>query len=109
MPAIDLSRIEDTIWRENYLVLLGFPAAAPYYRGYIPLRVMAREQFYFMYDPLQEGQITAKIPAAAGANGISDLGFVKPALPGGSFVSGKPGAVLYIMNSSRLDQRFLGV
>ena len=109
MPAIDLSRIEDTIWRENYLVLLGFPAAAPYYRGYIPLRVMAREQFYFMYDPLQEGQITAKIPAAAGANGINDLGFVKPALPGSSFLTGKPFDVFYIKNSSHLYQLFLGV
>lgn len=103
MPTVDLSAIEDHIWLENYLLLLGFPT------GYVPLRVIRREQFYFMYDPIIEGQLTAPVPQGIGANGISDLGFVKPSLPGSIFLSGHPFNVLAVSKNSHLYQIFIGV
>lgn len=107
-PGIDLSWIDSTLLRENYLALLGFPVGGGS-RGYIPLRVTAREQFYFMYDPLQEAQITAKVPAGTGANGISDLGFVKPALPGSQYLTGKPFNVFEVSQNNHLYQLFMGI
>lgn len=113
---VDLSRIEARIWKENWLLLLGFPQPEPIFRGYVPLRVVAREFFYFEYDPLQEGQLTAKVPAgvingAASNTGINDLGFVQPALPGSQFLTGKPFDVFYIQpqSASKLYQMFLGI
>ena len=105
---IDKSRIERYFLKENYLLLLGFPGAE---RGevYVPLRVIAREYFEFMYDPIQEGQISAKVPAGAGVNGISDLGFVTPARLGSVFLTGKPFNAFYIKDTDQVYQMFFGI
>lgn len=109
---IDLSRIEKYIFRENWLLLLGFPTTNQ--RGYVPLRVTGREFFEFMYDPIQEGQISANIPADTGIgtaanNGISDLGFQVPLRPGSSFLTGKPYNVLLVNDATHLYQAFYGI
>ena len=109
LDGIDLSLIADHIWKENYLLLLGFPQPPPVSRGYVPLRVIAREFQYFMYDPYEEGQISAKIPAGAGLNGISDLGFTLPSLPGSQFLTGKPYNAFRVTDNSHLYQLFMGI
>lgn len=106
---IDTSRISSSLWKENFLILLGFPQPAPIYRGYVPLRVVAREFFYFEYDPRQEGQILSKVPAGAGVNGITDLGFVAPTLLGSNFLTGKPFNVFSIDDKSKMYQLFMGI
>lgn len=104
---IDLSRVQSYLWRENYLLLLGFPQPAPIYRGYVPLRVVAREFYYFEYDPRQEGQILSKVPAGEGINGITDLGFVTPARLGSNYLTGKPFNVFQIEDKSKIYQLFM--
>ncbi len=106
---IDISRISSSIWKENYLLLLGFPQPSPIYRGYVPLRVVAREFYYFEYDPRQEGQILSKVPAGEGINGITDLGFVAPARLGSNYLTGKPFNVFQIEDKSKIYQLFVGV
>jgi hypothetical protein len=105
---IDKSRIEKYFLKENYLLLLGFPGAD---RGevYVPLRVIAREYFEFMYDPIQEGQISTKVPAGSGANGISDLGFISPTRLGSVFLTGKPFNAFYIKDTDQVYQMFFGI
>jgi hypothetical protein len=105
--SVDLSRIESKILKENYLVLLGFPSTQG--RGYVPLRVIGREFYYYEYDPLQEGQISAKVAAGAGVNGISDLGFVAPSRLGSTFLTGKPYNVFYVKDYDQIYQLFMGV
>jgi hypothetical protein len=111
MPGahIDLRKIEEHVWKENYLLLLGFPQPPPVVRGYVPLRVIARELEYFMYDPFEEGQISAKVPAGSGVNGATDLGFVKPAMPGSQNLTGKPFNAFRVTDNSHLYQMFMGV
>jgi hypothetical protein len=108
----DTSRIDHAIIRENYLMLLGFPTASG--RGYIPLRAIAREFFYFMYDPINEGQISANIPAdanigTAANTGITDLGFTVPSRPGSQYLTGKPSNAFFIQDLEEIYQLFWGV
>jgi hypothetical protein len=111
MAVTDLSRIRDHVLKENYLTMLGFPTAGG--RGYVPLRVRAREFFYAMYDPILEGQISSNVPAdtAVGTttnNGISDLGWVNPQQLGSSYMTGKPNNAFYVENENIVYQLFYG-
>jgi hypothetical protein len=112
MVHTDLSRIKDILLRENWLTMLGFPTAGG--RGYVPLRVIAREQFYFMYDPIQEGQISVNVPADANVglvanNGINDLGFDTPQMLGSQYMTGKPNNAFYVQNQDIIYQLFIGI
>src|SRR5579875_2779776 len=102
---IDKSRIEKYFLKENYLLLLGFPGAE---RGevYGPLRGIAREYFEGMYDPIQEGQRSTKVADGAGANGISDLGFISPTRLGSVFLTGPPFNAFYIRDTAQVYQMF---
>lgn len=107
MPLLDLNRIERHILRENYLMLLGFPTKDN--KGYIPLRVMGRELFYYEYDPRQEAQITTKVPPGAGINGINDLGFITPTRLSSQYLTGKPYNVFYVKDYDQVLQLFYGI
>lgn len=100
---IDLSRIEDKLLKNNYLLMLGFP------KGYIPLRVVQRDMVFYMYDPIQEGQISEPVPAGAGVNGISDLGYVSPSRMASQIMSGKPFNIFENKDSNYIYQLFWGV
>ena len=108
----DTSRIDKLVMHENWNMLLGFPTNAG--RGYIPLRVIAREYFYFMYDPINEGQISTNIPAdtaigTAAQNGITDLGFTVPSRPGSTNLTGHPNNAFFVQDLDNLYQLFWGV
>ena len=100
---IDLSRLEGSILKPNYLVLLGFST------GYVPLRVMKRQLVFYMYDPLVEGQISAPVPAGGGATGVSDLGYVAPTRLPSQYISGKPFNVFINTKSDHLYQLYYGI
>jgi hypothetical protein len=104
----DLSRVEAASFKENYLLMLGFP------NGYVPLRVIAREHFIYMYDPLNEGQILGPVAAATigySANGISDLGYVQPQRLPSRHATGQPIDIFQIdMNhTDEMYQLFFGI
>ena len=108
----DTTRIEKWLIKENWLILMGFPTSGG--QGYVPLRCIAREQFYWMYDPIQEGQISANVPADANIglstnNGINDLGFQIPQMPGSQYMTGKPNNAFWVTNTDILYQLFMGI
>jgi hypothetical protein len=107
--TIDLSRIESHLWKEKYLILLGFPQPAPVYRGYVPFGVVASKFYYIEYDPLEEGQILSRVPAGQGQNGISDLCFQVLTLLGSNFLTGNPFNVFAIEDKSKMYQLFMGI
>ena len=93
-------------------MLLGFPTAAG--RGFIPLRCIAREYFYFMYDPIAEGQISQNIPAdsaigTSAQNGITDQGFTVPSRPGSLNMTGHPNNAFFVQDLDNMYQLFWGV
>jgi hypothetical protein len=111
---VDLSRIEGVTFKENWLLLLGFPTRGG--RAYVPLRVIGREFFFYEYDPIEEGQISVDVPAgvkngAAANTSIDDLGFVQPARLSSQFLTGHPFDVFEIPRSKRdrLFQLFYGI
>ena len=109
MPEIDISRIAGRILQENFLMLLGFPAPDPLFRGYVPLRVVAREFYYYPYDAYNEGQIGTEVPAGLGVTGITDLGFTAPTRLGSTNLTGKPSNVFALEDYSHVYQLFMGM
>jgi hypothetical protein len=109
MTYTDLSEIDKQLFKENWLLLLGFPQPAPVYRGYIPLRVVAREFYYFEYDPRQEGQLSGQIAGGTGVNGITDQTFIVPTRISSQYLTGKPFNVWQIQDNSKMYQLFMGI
>jgi hypothetical protein len=101
---IDLSRIENLLLKENYLLLLGFSGK------FVPMRVIKRELVIYLYDPIAEGMISTEVPASTSTDGVRNLGWVAPRRPASSIIPSLPTNVLAIPAAkNRIYQLFYGI
>jgi hypothetical protein len=100
---IDLSRIEDLLLKENYLLLLGFSGK------FVPMRIIKRELIIYLYDPIAEGMISAEVPASTSTDGVRNLGWVPPQRPSSSILPSRPTNVLAVTTKNRIYQLFYGI
>ena len=106
MSGIDISKIESSLLKENYLVFLIFPSREK--PGAIPLRVFTRELVFYQYDPVKEGMID-EVSASSSTDGITNLGWTAPKRPGSNKIGAMPINVLRVTEKSHLYQVFVGI
>jgi hypothetical protein len=98
--------LEEALVQENDLLLLGVNAGDVY----IPLRVMARVEVPYLYDPIAEGQLTAPLAASPSTNGIKNNTWFPASQLGSSNVTGNPVDVFDLTRyPNYVYQMFIGI
>jgi hypothetical protein len=98
--------LEEALVKENDLLLLGVNAGD----HYIPLRVMARVEVPYLYDPIAEGQLPAPLAASPSTNGIKNNTWFPAAQLGSTNVTGNPVDVFDLTRyPNYVYQMFIGV
>lgn len=99
---VDVSRIIPHMLRLNDIALLSFP------EGVIPIRVVEREFFNYLYDPVREGQI-GLVSESWSDDGVKGVSFKTPEFLKSGIIAAQPINVLRVTQPSLLYQVFFGV
>jgi len=106
MVGFDFDDLEPVLVKENELLLLGINGGSVY----IPLRVMARVEVPYIYDPIAEGQLAGPLAASPSLNGVTANTYQTALQFGSNNISGRPSDVFDLTRyPNYVYQMFLGV
>lgn len=104
--ALEWDQLESVLVHENDLLLLGINAGATY----LPVKVVARFETPYLYDTIEEGQISGPLASSPSTDGITNTTFQTALQLGSSKVVAKPVDIFDLTRFPQwIYQMFVGI